>query len=138
MPPNSPSDKPDSEPSERNGTAASGVPSTSSHLPPGPTTADAIRAEIDAVAQRFLAANAAVRRAQVLGDDAGRVDAEAARSAALGAFCLAGRDVADLAIVLLRYAFEFDRETLRLILVETLLPELQPIADAVGRLELRQ
>jgi hypothetical protein len=123
-----------------NGHAAPEASQSGRHAPHAPhslTAADTIRANIDAAASRFLAADAAVRRAEVLGDDAARVEALAARTLALGEFCLAGRDVADLAVLLLRYAFEFDRDTLRLILVEALRPELEPIADAIARLEAR-
>jgi hypothetical protein len=84
------------------------------------------------------AADAALKRAQVYDDAGAREEAEAARMEARGDFWQAGQDLTDLLLLLFRYALRHDRDTLRLVLVEALREELEPIADAIARLEARR
>jgi hypothetical protein len=103
--------------------------------PPALGAADRIRGEIAAIVERFADADRAMKRAEVYEDAGAREEAQAAREAAQAAFGQAGRDLADLALLLLRYALLHDRDALRLILTETLREELEPALDAVARLE---
>jgi hypothetical protein len=86
----------------------------------------AVRADLANIAERFEAADRRVRGARTA---AGRERAEAVRRAADAEFYAAGRELADLLLLLLRYAIHHQPDALRLYLVELLRPELEQLAE---------
>ena len=95
----------------------------------------AVRAELARIAGRFEAAD---RRAKAADAAADREAAEAERQDAAGEFWAAGEDLAQLLLLLLRYAVRNQPEALTALLAEALRPELRPILEAVARLEARR
>jgi hypothetical protein len=91
-----------------------------------------VRGEIAAITERFEAADRRAKRAATLAD---REQAEAERREANGDFWAAGEDLADLLLLLVRYAITHRPEALRAYLADVLRPELEPILDAVVKLE---
>jgi hypothetical protein len=107
---------------------------------PGPTPAEVrreslVRADLARIADRFEQADRRARRAQTI---AAYEQAEAERRDAEGEFWAAGSDLADLLLLLLRYALHHEPDALRLYLAEVLRPELEPLAETLARLEARR
>jgi hypothetical protein len=85
-----------------------------------------VRQEIDDIAERFAAADRRMMTAATVAD---REQAEAERREANGDFWAAGEDLADLLLLLLRYALSHREDALRLYLVEALRSELEAIIE---------
>jgi hypothetical protein len=91
----------------------------------------AVRSDLASIADRFDAADRKARGARTAAD---RERAEADRRAADAEFYAAGRQLADLLLLLFRYAIHHHPDALRLYLVELLRPELEQLANlAVGK-----
>lgn len=101
----------------------------------------AIGDELARIRERFEQADRRLLRAGTYGDAAGKVQAEADRQEALGDHFAAAMQLADLGLLLLRYAAEYRPNELRLYLTdvirESLAPDLQAMAEAITRLEER-
>ena len=118
------------------------------HTLPQTSTTDkagsAVRAELARICGRFEDADRRARAARVAaarghaGTVAEREAAEAERRDAAGEFWGAGEDLAQLLLLLLRYAAEHQPEALAAALAEALRPELGPLAEAIARLEGRR
>jgi hypothetical protein len=91
-----------------------------------------VRADLGAIAERFDAADRRARRAASIPE---REAAEAERREVAGDFWAAGEDLADLLLLLLRYARRHRPDALAAALAEALRPELAPLTEAVARLE---
>ena len=86
----------------------------------------AVRADLARIADRFESADRKVRGARTATD---REQAEAERREADAEFFAAGRELADLLLLLFRYAMYHQPDALRLYLVELLRPELESLAE---------
>jgi len=95
-------------------------------------TRSPLRAEIDAIAARYEAAN---RRAKLAATIPDRAAAEWERLEAAGDFTAAEMDLADLLLMLLRLALRHQPAALTQYLSQALRNELQPLADAILELE---
>jgi hypothetical protein len=107
--------------------------------PNKPATTDSplcslIRAELAQIAERFEAADRRAKRAATIAD---REAAEAERREAGGDFWSAGNALGELGVLFVRYARQYQPDALRLLLVEVLRPELEPLAQAITKLEAR-
>jgi hypothetical protein len=91
-----------------------------------------VRQEVQRITSEFEEADRRHRLAPTLAD---REQAEAARREALGRFWLAGEELGDLLLLMLRYAEAHRPEALRYYLAELLRPERSPVTEAVVRLE---
>jgi hypothetical protein len=91
-----------------------------------------VRGEVLAIAERFEAADKAHRLART---DPDRELAEAKRRDANGQFWAAAEQLADLHLLMLRQALAHRADALRQYLAELLRPELEPLAEALARLE---
>jgi hypothetical protein len=87
---------------------------------------------LEAITRRFEAADRRARRAATISD---REVAESERREAAGAFWAVGEDLADLFLLLLRYACRHRPEALAAYLADVLDQEIGPLAEAVARLE---
>jgi hypothetical protein len=94
-----------------------------------------VRAELAQIAARFEQADRSAKRATTIKD---REAAEAERREAAGDFWAAGADLADLLLLLFRYATTHQPDALRAHIVALLRPEFDPIAEAIANLEGRQ
>ncbi len=97
-----------------------------------------VRAELDAILQELDAADNRLRRTVVLDnhDDAQQAGKECLES--LASRIESHRALADLLLLLVRVAISTDRgAALGLYLAELLAPALEPIAEAVARVEMR-
>jgi hypothetical protein len=99
-----------------------------------PRASRLIRAEIDAIVDRFDAADQAAKRAATLED---REAAEAAREDVEADLYALGEDLADLLLLLIRYASTHRREALEMYLAELLRPQLDAMARSIATLEAR-
>jgi hypothetical protein len=99
---------------------------------PIPDAYATLRGELAGILERFAAADERLRRSATIAD---REAAEAARREAVGEHYGVTRDVADLFLLLLRQALQHRAEALRNYLVKLLAPELDPMAEAIYRLE---
>jgi hypothetical protein len=97
-----------------------------------------LRSELRALAERFDAAANRAYRAAVTEDQPAREAAEWERLEAFGAYEAAGRDVADLLLLLLRHCLRHRPEALADLLAEALQDELRPLAAAVADLQGRE
>ena len=95
----------------------------------------AVRREIGHITDRFEQADRRAKAAETVAD---REAAEAERQAVLGEFWAAGEGLADLQLLLLRYAVRHRPEELRALLAEVLRPDLDELADAVAGMEARR
>jgi hypothetical protein len=99
------------------------------------TTSSPIRAEIAQIVERFAEADRRAKRAVAIPD---RHAAEDERREAAGEYWGAGNDLAQLFLLLIRYALQHEPDALRLYLVEAIRPELKALAEAITRLEARR
>lgn len=107
----------------------------------GRATPDArsiLRAELARIAEGFAAADRRAFTAGVYDRQGHREAAEAERAEAAGNFWAAEADLADLLLLLLRAAARHQPDALRLRLGQALRTELEPLAEAVARLEARR
>jgi hypothetical protein len=102
---------------------------------PPPRSASLLAAELQRIAECFLAAD---RRAKRVTNIANRDAAELERPQAAGEFRAAEIDMADLFCLLLRLAVQYQADAVGLYLAEALHSELKDLAEAVARLEARQ
>jgi hypothetical protein len=100
------------------------------HPPHHPTWADVLG--VAPILTRLEAADRQLRHAATIAD---REQAEAQRREAKGVIWRAGSDLADLFLLLLRCCRRHQPEALLAALVEVLRPELEPLFDAIARLE---
>ena len=100
-----------------------------------PNMWSAVRREIADITSRFEAADRRKTRSQTIEDYA---DAHDERMAIAGEFWAAESQLADLLILLLRIAVKHQPDLLRLYIAEVLRPELNPILDALVKLEDRR
>jgi hypothetical protein len=94
-----------------------------------------VRADLAKIGERFAAADSRAKRAARIPD---REAAEAERREAEGEFWAAGLDLADLLLLLLRYALQHRPDALRMYLAEALRSELEPIVESLAKLESRK
>ncbi len=88
-----------------------------------------LRAEVAKLLQDFDVADRRAKRATTLPE---REAAEAERRAAAGDFWTAGQQLAELFLLLLRYAKRHQPEAVRVYLVDLLQPELNELAEAIA------
>jgi hypothetical protein len=93
-----------------------------------------LRAELHAITERYARANAALIGAQTATD---RDAAELARWSAAGEYDAASLALADTLLMLLRHGLRQRPELLRTYLMDALRAELEPITEALARLENR-
>lgn len=96
------------------------------------STSSLLCAELGRIADRFDAAERLARHSR---SQIEREAAEAARLDALGEHWAASMDLADLLLLLVRKAMQHRPDALRTYLVDLLRPELEPISEALIRLE---
>jgi hypothetical protein len=101
----------------------------------GPDARSILRAELAKIAERFEAADGRARQAAVIED---REAAEWERREAAGDFWAAGHDLADLLLLLFRYASTHQPDALRAYIVALLRPKLDPIVETIATREARQ
>jgi hypothetical protein len=94
-----------------------------------------VRADLAAIAERFEDAGRRIKRATTISD---REAAEAERRDAVGDFWAAEDDLADLLLLLIRCCEQHRPDVLRLYLAEVLRTELEPIVDALAKVEARK
>jgi hypothetical protein len=94
-----------------------------------------LRADLDAIAERYEAAD---RRAKLAATIPDREAAEDERRGAAADFWLAETDLADLLLMLLRLTLRHQPDALRHYLAEALRPEIEPLANAFARMEARR
>lgn len=94
-----------------------------------------LRADLADMAERFAAADRRALRAAVLAEGAELEAAEAERREAAGEFWAAGQDLADLLLLLFRYALKHQPDALRALLLEVLRPDLTELAEGIANLE---
>jgi hypothetical protein len=106
------------------------------------TTTPLVAAELRRLAERWAAADDLAFRATLAGDPCGAAAALDAKWDAAAAHHALGRDLAELFLLLLRKATEFEPEAVCAYLEETVRravrAELEPIARAVAKLERRR
>ncbi len=118
-------------------------------VPPLPAAAhrgaaqSAVRAELARIAGRFEDADRRARAARAAAACGGQVPqsaaaAEAERDGAAAEFWAAGEDLAQLLLLLLRYAAKHQPQALTAALAEALKPELDGLADAIVKVEARR
>ena len=95
----------------------------------------AVAAEVNRICDLFQDADGRAKAAATVAD---RETALAEREEAMGVFWAAGEGLADLLLLLLRYAAKHRAEELKAYLVDLLRPELEPIIDALARMEARR
>lgn len=98
-------------------------------------TDSAIRVELSRLADAFAEAD---RKAEDATTTTDRLAAEIVRDEAAEEFWKAGDELADLLLLLFRYAMDHRREALRDCLVALLRPELDPLIEAITELERRR
>jgi hypothetical protein len=101
-------------------------------------TRSLVRAEIARITERFEAADARLKRAQAMSDPDQAKAAEDEKREAAADFWAAADGLADLFLLMLRYAAEHRPEQLCQALAGGMRAELYPIAEAVARLEKRK
>jgi hypothetical protein len=94
-----------------------------------------VRAELARIGERFDAADRRAHQAAVRGNTVDRAAAEAERDEAAGDFWSASMELADLCLLLLRYATDYRPEALQQYLAKALRAELEPLAEAIAKLE---
>jgi hypothetical protein len=92
-----------------------------------------VRAELQAILERFDEADRRMCRAQVLGDRAAADVAEDERREAMGDRYAAGLALADLWLLLTRHALEYRADAARQLLADVLGEEFDAIAEALER-----
>lgn len=97
-----------------------------------------IRAELDTITGRFEQADRRAKVAQVLGQAGDQELAEEERQQAEGQFHVVGRQLADLLLLLFRYARRHRPDALRTHLADLLGPELDDLAESIARIERRR
>src|SRR5258707_403575 len=107
---------------------------TAEHVTHRPEARSLLRAELTQIAERFAAADCRVKRPTTIEDCEAP---ETERREGAGDFWAASADLADLLLLLFRYATAHQPDALRAHIVALLRPELDPIAEAVAKLESR-
>jgi hypothetical protein len=102
------------------------------HTPAASHPRSLLRQELAEIADRFEAADRRAKRASTI---PAREEAEAERRAALGEHWQAESELAELCLLLLRLALRHQPDALRLYLADALRPELEPLVQAVARME---
>lgn len=97
-----------------------------------------VRAEIARITERFEAADARLKGAQAMSNPEEARAAEAEKREAAADFWAAADGLADLFLLMLRYAAEHRPEQLCQALAGGMRAELGPITDAVAKLERRR
>jgi hypothetical protein len=105
------------------------------HAGAGTSQASLLRADLVRIAERFAEADRRAWEAATTADREGREAAEDERREAAGAFWAAGRELAELLLLLLRHAADHQPDAVRAYLADMLRPELEPLARAIARLE---
>jgi hypothetical protein len=100
-----------------------------------PKPASLIRAELARIVQGWEAADQLALKVGTLGQQSDREAAEQARLDAAGQFLAFESELADLLLLFFRLAIKHQREALSAYLAELLSPELDPIIEAVLRME---
>jgi hypothetical protein len=94
-----------------------------------------IRAELEQIANQYEAADRRAKRAATIPV---REAAEDERREAEGDFWAAGEQLADLFLLMIRHCKQYRPDILQLYLAELLRPELEPLAQAIIRMEARR
>lgn len=97
-----------------------------------------LRSDLARITERFARAGEMAWRATAAGATGEADEAEDQRREAAGEFWAAGQELADLLLLLLRYALNHRPDALRLYLAEALRPELEPLFAAIAEMEQRQ